>query len=295
MRGPSRSHDFVAGPPILIHHGSTGDAEPVPVVQQTVKHVIAIWDGRPADAESIADTGRTFLGRFCDGAGAKKSRHDCDGHESKRLCRGYPVQNCLPPFFVVEAVTKAVPAAAVVAHPPGWRPLQAEAPSPRSTATIRRREPDGCIRRATVERFLTSFFSWRLWNSGLAAALFRRQGGNLTMVRITTRARHAITHAAQRGAKNVKTVAGEALGAAAKAATDVVLERTAAALASGKAKLSQAAPAIRRAAGKAAKRSVDKPARRKKANRARRSTARRKRAAAPVARRRKKTKARSRR
>jgi hypothetical protein len=115
------------------------------------------------------------------------------------------------------------------------------------------------------------------------------------MVRITTRARRAITHAAQRGAKGVKTVAGEALGAAAKAATDVVLERTAAALASGKAKLTQATPAIRRAAGKAAKRSVDRPTRRKKPTRARRSTARRKRAATVVARKRKKTRARSRR
>src|SRR5689334_6523201 len=90
-----------------------------------------------------------------------------------------------------------------------------------------------------------------------------------------------------------KNCRSEALGAAAKAATDVVLERTAAALASGKAKLTQATPAIRRAAGKAAKRSVDRPTRRKKPTRARRSTARRKRAATVVARKRKKTRARS--
>jgi hypothetical protein len=85
------------------------------------------------------------------------------------------------------------------------------------------------------------------------------------MVRtVTTRTRHSIVHAAKRGAKNVKMVAGEAIGAAAKAATEVVLEKTNAALAAGRAKLSRSSPAIKRAAEKTARRSIDKPARRRR-------------------------------
>ncbi|MGB2659731.1 MAG: hypothetical protein WBC84_15980, partial [Pseudolabrys sp.] len=73
----------------------------------------------------------------------------------------------------------------------------------------------------------------------------------------TRKAKHAIA-AAQRGAKNVKAVAGEALGAAARAATDIVLQRTAAVLGSGRDQLTRSRPAIKRAAGRAATNSVSK-------------------------------------
>jgi hypothetical protein len=94
------------------------------------------------------------------------------------------------------------------------------------------------------------------------------------MVRTVTRTRHTIVHAAKRGAATVKAVAGEAIGAAAKAATEVVLDKTNAALAAGRARLTRSSPAIKRAAEKTARRSLDKPARRKRAVR-RRATVRR--------------------
>ena len=111
------------------------------------------------------------------------------------------------------------------------------------------------------------------------------------MVRTVTRTRHTIVRAAKRGAATVKSVAGEAIGAAAKAATEVVLDKTNAALAAGRAKLTRSSPAIKRAAEKTARRSVDKPARRKRAAR-KRSTVRRSRTA--TVRRRRKAKGNSR-
>ena len=86
------------------------------------------------------------------------------------------------------------------------------------------------------------------------------------MVRTVTRTRHTIVRAAKRGAATVKSVAGEAIGAAAKAATEVVLDKTNAALAAGRAKLTRSSPAIKRAAEKTARQSLDKPARRKRAD-----------------------------
>jgi hypothetical protein len=84
------------------------------------------------------------------------------------------------------------------------------------------------------------------------------------MVRsITTRARHAISDAAQRGAQGVKSVAGDALGAAAKAAAEVVFESTADALGAGRAKIKQSSPAMKRAIGKAAKQTISGPRRKK--------------------------------
>lgn len=60
------------------------------------------------------------------------------------------------------------------------------------------------------------------------------------MVRsVTTKARDAITNAARRSIKGVKSIAGDALGAAAKAAADVVLESTTNALDAGRAKIKQ--------------------------------------------------------
>jgi len=79
----------------------------------------------------------------------------------------------------------------------------------------------------------------------------------------TRKAKHAIAGAAQRGAKNVKAVAGEALGAAARAATDIVLQRTAAALGSGRDQLMRSRPAVKRAAGRVVTNSVSKAGRRK--------------------------------
>jgi len=83
----------------------------------------------------------------------------------------------------------------------------------------------------------------------------------------TRKARRAVTGVAQRSAKHVKTVAGEAFGAAARAATDVVLQRTAAALASGRNQLTRSTPALKRAAGRAATTSVRKAGQRKRSAR----------------------------
>lgn len=95
------------------------------------------------------------------------------------------------------------------------------------------------------------------------------------MVRsVTTKAKHAITNAAQRSVENVRSVAGDAFGAAAKAAADVVLVSTSNALETGRAKVRQVAPAMKQAIGIAAKETVSKPRRRKKV--AKRKVARKK-------------------
>jgi len=84
------------------------------------------------------------------------------------------------------------------------------------------------------------------------------------MVRtVATKAKDAVTDAAQRSARCVKSIAGDALGAAAKAAADVVLESTVHALEFGRTRLRQASPAMKQAIGKAAKRTVSKPVRKK--------------------------------
>jgi hypothetical protein len=83
------------------------------------------------------------------------------------------------------------------------------------------------------------------------------------MVRsITTKARDAITNAAQRSVKGVTSIAGDVLGAAAQAAADVVLESTTNALEAGRAKIKQSTPAMKRAIRKAAKRTVSTPVQR---------------------------------
>ncbi len=82
------------------------------------------------------------------------------------------------------------------------------------------------------------------------------------MVRtVTKRAKDAIVDAAQ----GVRAMAGEALGAATKAAADVVFETTASALETGRTKLQRKSPAMENALGNAARRAVTKgrPARRK--------------------------------
>ncbi len=82
------------------------------------------------------------------------------------------------------------------------------------------------------------------------------------MVRtVTSKIKHTVVHEAKRGAKNVKAVAGEAIGAAAKAATEIALEKTSAALAAGRTTLTRSSPAISRAAEKTARQTVDEPRR----------------------------------
>ena len=84
------------------------------------------------------------------------------------------------------------------------------------------------------------------------------------MVRTVTKtAKDAIVDAAQ----GVRTMAGEAFGAATKAAADVVFESTANALEAGRVRLRRATPAMENALGNAARRSVSKkkPGRRKTA------------------------------
>ena len=86
------------------------------------------------------------------------------------------------------------------------------------------------------------------------------------MVRtVTKKAKDAIVDAAQ----GVRTIAGEAFGAATKAAADVVFDSTANALEAGRVRLRRATPGMENALGNAARRSVTK-----------RKTARRKTAAA---------------
>jgi hypothetical protein len=78
-----------------------------------------------------------------------------------------------------------------------------------------------------------------------------------TMVRlIKPKTRRAITNMARRGAQTVRSVAGDAMGAAAKAAAGVVLDSTASALETGHSKIQRSSPAMQRAAGKAARRTI---------------------------------------
>jgi hypothetical protein len=95
------------------------------------------------------------------------------------------------------------------------------------------------------------------------------------MVRIIRKkTRHTIAGAARRGAKAVTSVAGEALGAAAKAATGVVLDSTAKVLEAGRSKIERDTPSMQRAAGRAARRTISRsPRTRKKSAPKRRQTA----------------------
>lgn len=81
---------------------------------------------------------------------------------------------------------------------------------------------------------------------------------------VSTRTKHTIVHAAKTGAKRMQAIAGEAAGAAAKAATEVVLNKTGEAIAAGHDTLVRSSPSIQRAAEKTARQSIDKPRRRKR-------------------------------
>jgi hypothetical protein len=84
------------------------------------------------------------------------------------------------------------------------------------------------------------------------------------MVRsVTPKARDAIINVAQRSIKGIKSIARDTLGAAAKAAADVVLESTTNALEAGREKIKQSTPAMKRTIGNATKRTVSPPVRRK--------------------------------
>ena len=50
--------------PVLIHYGAAIGVELAPVVQQAVKHVVAVGNCRPAHPEGIADAGLTFFRCF---------------------------------------------------------------------------------------------------------------------------------------------------------------------------------------------------------------------------------------
>lgn len=76
------------------------------------------------------------------------------------------------------------------------------------------------------------------------------------MVRTVTKARKAIVKAAQRGAERLRTVAGEAAGAAAEAAAGVVLKSAANALESGRSGVVQSTPTVKKTLGRAAKRTI---------------------------------------
>jgi hypothetical protein len=69
---------------------------------------------------------------------------------------------------------------------------------------------------------------------------------------IATRAKRAITSVTRQGAKGLKSVAPDALGAAAKAAAGVVFDSTAKALAAGRTTVEQSTPAMKPAIGKLA-------------------------------------------
>ena len=73
-------------------------------------------------------------------------------------------------------------------------------------------------------------------------------------------AQKTVVGAAKLGARGVKSVAGDALGAAASAAAGVVLDRVSEALGSGQNKLESMTPAAQRAMQKTATLSTSKPA-----------------------------------
>jgi len=62
-------------PPVLIHNHSASQSEPASVIEQTVKYVVAIGNGRPAHPECIADAGLPLLGGFGDGGRAPDGTH----------------------------------------------------------------------------------------------------------------------------------------------------------------------------------------------------------------------------
>ena len=77
------------------------------------------------------------------------------------------------------------------------------------------------------------------------------------MVRtVAAKTRKAIVKAVQRSAQGIRTVAGDAAGAAAQAAAGVVLDSTANALEAGRTEVTQSAPAVKRRLGRAAKRTI---------------------------------------
>lgn len=78
--------------------------------------------------------------------------------------------------------------------------------------------------------------------------------------KVTTRARRAIAHMARRGVKGLSTVAADAFGAAAQAATQVVLRSAADTLREGAERTSRAGPQAKRWAARTAMQAVKKPA-----------------------------------
>lgn len=82
---------------------------------------------------------------------------------------------------------------------------------------------------------------------------------------VMTDAKDSLLDAAKTGAEGVKSVAGEALGAAAVAAVGVVLDRVTSALGTGEQQLAAATPAAKEAARKVVTKPFGKPVIKKKA------------------------------
>jgi hypothetical protein len=80
--------------------------------------------------------------------------------------------------------------------------------------------------------------------------------GKAMVKTVAYKARKAIVKVAQRGAEKIRTVAGDAAGAAAQAAAGVVLESTANALGAGRSEVVQSTPRVKKTLGRAAKRAI---------------------------------------
>lgn len=97
------------------------------------------------------------------------------------------------------------------------------------------------------------------------------------MVRtVAAKARKAIVKAAQRSAETIRTVAGDAAGAAAEAAAGVVLKSTANALEMGRSGVVQSTPAFKKTLRRAAKRTIGSRKRSVRSARGHRKTTRKK-------------------
>lgn len=97
------------------------------------------------------------------------------------------------------------------------------------------------------------------------------------MVRtVAAKARKAIVKAAQRSAEKIRTVAGDAAGAAAEAAAGVVLKSTANALEMGRSGVVQSTPAFKKTLRRAAKRTIGSRKRSVRSARGHRKTTRKK-------------------
>lgn len=109
------------------------------------------------------------------------------------------------------------------------------------------------------------------------------QGSSMAKDSIMTDAKDTMVEAAKSGAEGMKTVAGEALGAAAVAAAGVVLDHVSKALSQGAQQVETSKPAAEQAVSDAAVSFVSGPPARKTAKKARKKAAKKQAAAAAPA------------